>query len=89
MAQDKPNVLLIFLDNFGWGEPGFNGGGIIRGNAELINGIDTKENLTSICFQSPKLASSRYLSELTLSLYCDPISPFDGRTSASQSESLS
>ena len=32
-AQDKPNVLLIFLDNFGWGEPGFNGGGIIRGAA--------------------------------------------------------
>lgn len=31
MAQDKPNVLLIFLDNFGWGEPGFNGGGIVRG----------------------------------------------------------
>ena len=30
-AQDKPNILLIFLDNFGWGEPGFNGGGIIRG----------------------------------------------------------
>jgi hypothetical protein len=20
-AQGKPNVLLIFLDNFGWGEP--------------------------------------------------------------------
>ena len=33
MAQEKPNVLLIFLDNFGWGEPGFNGGGIIRGAA--------------------------------------------------------
>jgi arylsulfatase len=32
-AQQKPNVLLIFLDNFGWGEPGFNGGGIIRGAA--------------------------------------------------------
>ena len=30
-AQDKPNVVLIFLDNFGGGEPGFNGGGIIRG----------------------------------------------------------
>lgn len=27
----KPNVVLVFLDNFGWGEPGFNGGGIIRG----------------------------------------------------------
>ena len=32
-AAQKPNVLLIFLDNFGWGEPGFNGGGIIRGAA--------------------------------------------------------
>ena len=27
----KPNIVLVFLDNFGWGEPGFNGGGIIRG----------------------------------------------------------
>lgn len=30
-AQDNPNVVIIFLDNFGWGEPGFNGGGITRG----------------------------------------------------------
>jgi len=30
-AESKPNIVLIFLDNFGWGEPGFNGGGIIRG----------------------------------------------------------
>ena len=30
-AQDKPNIVLVFLDNFGWGEPGFNGGGVIRG----------------------------------------------------------
>ena len=29
----KPNIVLVFLDNFGWGEPGFNGGGIIRGAA--------------------------------------------------------
>lgn len=28
---DKPNIVLVFMDNFGWGEPGFNGGGIIRG----------------------------------------------------------
>ena len=33
MAQEKPNIVLVFLDNFGWGEPGFNGGGIIRGAA--------------------------------------------------------
>ena len=32
-ANDKPNIVLVFLDNFGWGEPGFNGGGIIRGAA--------------------------------------------------------
>ncbi len=32
-AQEKPNILLIFMDNFGWGEPGFNGGGIVRGAA--------------------------------------------------------
>jgi len=30
-ASEKPNIVLVFLDNFGWGEPGFNGGGIIRG----------------------------------------------------------
>ena len=30
-SQEKPNILLVFMDNFGWGEPGFNGGGIIRG----------------------------------------------------------
>jgi len=32
-GQDRPNVVLVFLDNFGWGEPGFNGGGVIRGTA--------------------------------------------------------
>jgi hypothetical protein len=31
MAQDQPNIVLVFMDNFGWGEPGFNGGSIIRG----------------------------------------------------------
>lgn len=30
-AQDKPNIVLVFMDNFGWGEPGFNGRGIVRG----------------------------------------------------------
>ncbi|MGI9478279.1 MAG: arylsulfatase [Hyphomicrobiaceae bacterium] len=32
-AQKKPNIVLVLMDNFGWGEPGFNGGGIIRGAA--------------------------------------------------------
>lgn len=30
-AQEKPNIIIVFLDNFGWGEPGFNGGGVTRG----------------------------------------------------------
>ena len=32
-ADAQPNIVLVFLDNFGWGEPGFNGGGITRGAA--------------------------------------------------------
>ena len=32
-ASDRPNIVLVLLDNFGWGEPGFNGGGIVRGAA--------------------------------------------------------
>lgn len=31
VADERPNIVLVFMDNFGWGEPGFNGGGIIRG----------------------------------------------------------
>jgi arylsulfatase len=30
-AGQQPNIVLVFMDNFGWGEPGFNGGGIVRG----------------------------------------------------------
>jgi len=29
--QEKPNIVLIFMDNFGWGELGTYGGGILRG----------------------------------------------------------
>jgi len=32
-AQDKPNIDLIFMDNFGYGELGIYGGGITRGGA--------------------------------------------------------
>jgi len=30
-AQEKPNIVLVFMDNFGWGEIGVYGGGILRG----------------------------------------------------------
>jgi arylsulfatase len=31
LAQDRPNIVLVFMDNFGWGELGTYGGGILRG----------------------------------------------------------
>jgi arylsulfatase len=30
-AQDKPNIVLMVMDNLGWGEIGIYGGGILRG----------------------------------------------------------
>ncbi len=30
-AAEKPNIVLVFMDNFGWGEIGAYGGGILRG----------------------------------------------------------
>ena len=30
-GQDRPNIVLVFMDNFGWGELGSYGGGILRG----------------------------------------------------------
>jgi arylsulfatase len=31
IADEKPNVILVLMDNFGWGELGVYGGGILRG----------------------------------------------------------
>ena len=30
-AAERPNIVLIFMDNFGWGEVGSYGGGVLRG----------------------------------------------------------
>ena len=32
-SQEKPNIVFIFMDNFGYGELGVYGGGITRGGA--------------------------------------------------------
>jgi arylsulfatase len=29
----KPNIMIFLLDDVGWGDPGFNGGGVAVGNA--------------------------------------------------------
>lgn len=31
MAQEQPNIVFVFMDNFGYGELGVYGGGITRG----------------------------------------------------------
>ena len=31
VAAEKPNIVLVFMDNFGWGELGVYGGGVLRG----------------------------------------------------------
>ena len=31
ISSQKPNIVLVFMDNYGWGEPGVYGGGILRG----------------------------------------------------------
>lgn len=32
-APSKPNIVLVLMDNLGWGELGVYGGGILRGSA--------------------------------------------------------
>ena len=67
-AADKPNIVLVFMDNFGWGEPGFNGGGIIRGaptprlDALAAEGVRlTNFNVESQCTPSrAAIMSGRY-----------------------------
>lgn len=31
MSNEKPNIVFFFWDNFGWGELGCYGGGVLRG----------------------------------------------------------
>ncbi|MGI9272281.1 MAG: hypothetical protein ACR2QT_10930 [Woeseiaceae bacterium] len=41
-AQDKPIIVLVVMDNLGWGEIGVYGGGILRG-AEPPIPLDTPD----------------------------------------------
>ena len=52
-GQDKPNIVLVFMDNFGWGEPGFNGGGIIRG-AETPRHLDSLQSHADFAPANPQ-----------------------------------
>ena len=66
--EDKPNIVLVLMDNFGYGEPGIYGGGEIRGaatpNIDSIahDGFQlTNYNVDSECTPSrASLMSGRY-----------------------------
>ena len=68
VAADKPNIVLILMDNFGWGEVGAYGGGILRGaptpNIDSIadNGLKLLNfNVESQCVPSRSaLMTGRY-----------------------------
>lgn len=30
-AAEQPNIVVVMVDNYGWGEPGVYGGGALRG----------------------------------------------------------
>ena len=50
-SQEKPNIVLVFMDNFGWGEIGAYGGGILRGAPT--------PRIDSLADEGMKLMSSR------------------------------
>lgn len=57
VAQDKPNIVVVSMDNFGWGEPGFNGGGIMRGApTPRLDTLASEGLVESIQFVSPNVA---------------------------------
>ncbi|MFH0983528.1 MAG: hypothetical protein V2A79_18590 [Planctomycetota bacterium] len=44
-ADQKPNIVLVLMDNFGWGELGCYGGGILRGAPTREYGVPLLYNL--------------------------------------------
>ncbi|MCH4821745.1 arylsulfatase [Gramella lutea] len=59
-AQEKPNVVLIVMDNLGWGEIGAYGGGILRGAATPRLDTLAKEGMQLLNFNvEPQCTPSR------------------------------
>jgi hypothetical protein len=50
--DDKPNIVLVLTDNFGYGEVGVYGGGVLRGAATPnIDGITKTSSLRMIAIR--------------------------------------
>ena len=81
-AQERPNVVLIFMDNFGYGELGVYGGGITRGGAtERIDALAdegmrlTNFNVETQCTPSrAALMTGRYA--IRSARYIHPVNDF-------------
>ena len=60
-AADKPNIVFVLMDNLGYGEVGFYGGGILRGAATpRIDMLATKVKF-AIVVRMPKDDADKHL----------------------------
>jgi arylsulfatase len=84
MRSRSPKIVLLLMDNLGWGEPGVYGGGILRGlsaNAVILSDADhspsrqTNGKMDGPTFPSP-LTSGRIRMQISL-----PKSPWAGSPS--------
>lgn len=62
----KPNIMIFLLDDVGWGDPGFNGGGVAVGNAT--------PNMDRLANEGPLLTSA-YSLENTLIIFTSDNGP--------------
>lgn len=87
-SEDKPNIVLVLMDNFGYGEPGVYGGGAIRGaptpNIDSIahEGFQlTNYNVDAECTPSrAALMTGRYSIRTRLRRGAPPRDPWYGLT---------
>ena len=60
VAADKPNIVLVVMDNFGWGEIGVYGGGVMRGApTPNIDSIAEKGMLLTDYYAQPSCTAGR------------------------------
>ncbi len=87
-SENKPNIVLVLMDNFGYGEPGVYGGGAIRGaptpNIDSIahEGFQlTNYNVDAECTPSrAALMTGRYSIRTRLRRGAPPRDPWYGLT---------
>jgi arylsulfatase len=56
----KPNIMIFLLDDVGWMDPGFNGGGVAVGNATpVMDGLASEGLLLTSAYSTPSCSPTR------------------------------